>query len=143
MSKITLDEQVSKYYADKVKLYAIEPFKNKEALVVTGISGSGKSTAILRLISIGFLPIQSDDYRKQHPDINKMINKYGRNEAHAKTGGYSHTFALKMLENAMNDNLSIIYEATFTNINTANNLLESLLENNYSITILSLPISVE
>ena len=72
-----------------------------------------------------------------------MITKYGRNEAHAKTGGYSHAFALNMLENAMNDGFSIIYEATFNNINTANKLLESLLENDYSITILSLPVSVD
>ena len=57
-NKIYLEEQVSKYYTTKVKLYKIKPLKKKEALVVTGISGSGKSTAILRLLSLGFLPIQ-------------------------------------------------------------------------------------
>lgn len=118
----------------------------KNCIFITGVSGSGKSTFIRDLLltkNINHIPIQSDDYRKLHPKINEYIKKYGKDEAYKKTGNYSFNFALELRDKAIENNINVIFEATFSKLETANSLIKPFIEKGYKITVVKLPINVE
>lgn len=124
--------------------YDLKSVDNPFVLFVTGVSGSGKSTLIEQLKDdINGLFIQADNYRKLHPQINKIIAKQGREDAHKKTGNYSNRFALALAEEGIKAKYNIIYEATFGNLETAQNLIKSFEDQDYQVFVIALPVNIE
>lgn len=139
-------EQVSLIFNETVLDYHLYQTDKPKVLIVAGVSGSGKSTLITELIeknSINFFPIQADDYRKLHPKLKELREKYGFDEAHKKTGNFAHRFATDLLDLATKKKLNILYETTFGNINTATNLLTFFKERDYQIIVFALPANIE
>lgn len=140
------EEQVSLIFREAVSDYHLYRADKPKALIVAGVSGSGKSTLITELIeknSINFFPIQADDYRKLHPKIREFREKYGFDEAHKKTGNFAHRFATALLDVATEKQLNALYETTFGNIDTANNLISYFKDRGYDIFIFALKANVE
>lgn len=140
------DEQVAIIFNETVRQYHLYPEDKPKVFIVSGVSGSGKSTFITALLernSINFFPIQADDYRKLHPKIREFREKYGFDEAHKKTGNFAHRFATELLNEAVKKGLNILYETTFGNRETADNLINFFKEKKYEINILALPSNVE
>lgn len=136
--QLAFDEMIADYH-----LYSEEkPY----AIVVAGVSGSGKSTCIANLlekISLNYFPIQADDYRKFHPKLKEYREKFGNDQAYKKTGNFAHRFAIELLNKAFDKQLNILYETTFGNIETATNLLDTFKEKQYQIYVIALPINIE
>lgn len=139
-------EKIDDLFQDRLMVYDLSEEKYPTAIIVSGVSGSGKSTLIKQyytLFELNYFPIQADDYRSSHPKIDQYIKKYGRDEAHKKTGNFAHRCARGLLEKAIERKLNVIYETTFNNIETANSLLDIFKTNSYRIVIIALPTDVE
>lgn len=126
----------------EIALNDLSPNANPEVIFVTGVSGSGKSTIIAKLKG-NFIKIQPDNYRKLHPKIKEFKLKFGRNEAYKKTGNYSFEFAKALRDKAIEMRLNVIFEATFSKIETAKSLINPFIENGYNVTVIELPINID
>lgn len=140
-TKVNLSD-VNKHFEYYISEHNLIPSSQPIVLFITGISGSGKSSLISE-ISDNFIKIQSDNYRKLHPDIKELTKKMGRNEVYKRTGNYSFEFAKALRLEAIKHKLNTIFEATFSKVETANKLIEPFIENNYRVIILKLPIDIE
>lgn len=140
------EEQILMLFQDRVFDKNLTSDNQPIAIIFAGVSGSGKSTLIkqcFEILGLNAFPIQADDYRRYHPKIVQYIEKYGRDEAHKKTGNFAHRCARGLLDKAINAKFNIVYETTFNNIETANELLDIFRLHNYRIFIFALPINVE
>lgn len=140
------EEQIQALFDDRIFVQGLTSIDLPKAIIVAGVSGSGKSTCIKLLyddFELNYFPIQADDYRRIHPKISQYIEKYGRDNAHKKTGNFAHRVAKGLLKKATENRLNIIYETTFNNVDTATELLSELKEQNYQIHILALPSNTE
>lgn len=138
--------QINAVFEAMVSSYHLFSAENPKVILVSGVSGSGKSTCISHLIekqAINFFPIQADDYRKLHPKLAEYREKYGEGEAHKKTGNFAHRFATDLLNKATEKRLNVIYETTFGNLDTANELLNYFKECRYQIIVIALPANIE
>lgn len=139
-------EQVEMIFGETVRQYHLYAEYAPKVLIVSGVSGSGKSTLMTGLLErhrLNFFPIQADDYRKLHPKIREFREKYGFDEAHKKTGNFAHRFATELLNKAVEKQFNVLYETTFGNMETANNLIAFFKKHAYEINILGLPADVE
>lgn len=140
------EQQIAQLFTALSQEYHLFSVDKPMAIIVAGISGSGKSTCITHLLEknrINFCPIQADNYRKFHPKLKEFQAKYGFDEAHKKTGNFAHRFATELLNQATTKGLNILYETTFGNVDTANNLINLFKEKQYKIYIIALPANVE
>lgn len=138
--------QINGVFNAMISDYHLYSEERPKAILVVGVSGSGKSTCIANLLekqSINFFPIQADDYRKLHPKLKEYREKFGENDAHKKTGNFAHRFATELLNKATEKRLNILYETTFGNVETANALLSFFKEHKYQIFIIALPVDIE
>lgn len=140
-TKVNLSD-VGEILKNEVKLNHLASCNNPSVIFITGVSGSGKSTIIAKLKG-NFIKIQSDNYRKLHPKIKEFKVKLGRNEAYKKTGNYSFEFSKKLCHQAIESRLNIIFEATFSKLETARTLIEPFIKNGYQVVIVKLPINVD
>lgn len=138
-------ELIETRFTDTKIAFEISPVAKPKAVIIAGVSGSGKSTLIRQFHREvkNYFPIQADDYRRSHPKIQQFLEKYGREEAHKKTGNFSHRMATALLEMACEQQCNIVYETTFNRIETANNLLDVFKQHHYEIIIIALPANVE
>ncbi|PJG83917.1 zeta toxin family protein [Caviibacterium pharyngocola] len=140
------EQQIELLFTALSQEYHLFSVNKPVAIIVAGISGSGKSTCIANLLEksrLNFCSIQADDYRKYHPKLKEFREKYGFDEAHKKTGNFAHRFATALLNKATEKRLNILYETTFGNVETATNLLDFLKEKQYEIHIIALPANIE
>ncbi|QIW16602.1 antitoxin/toxin system zeta toxin, signal recognition particle GTPase [Pasteurellaceae bacterium RH1A] len=138
-------ELVEERFEDTKFAFGLTSVVSPKAIIFSGISGSGKSTLIREFhkFAKNYFPIQADDYRRAHPKIHSFIERYGREEAHKKTGNFAHRFARALLAKATEEKLNVVYETTFNNIETANDLLTVLKEAGYQIIVIALPTNTE
>lgn len=136
------NEKVADFLNEKIKLNNISSSPYPLVIFVTGVSGGGKST-LIESIDFNAIKIQSDNYRKLHPKINFYLQKYGRDEAYKRTGNYSFSFAKKLRDMAIEKRLNVIYEATFSKIDTAREIINPFIKNGYKIVVVKLPIDIE
>lgn len=136
-------EVVQAFYNSQLERFTLHSCSKPTVIFVTGVSGSGKSTFIGSLDKKMFLTIQADNYRKLHPELDKLIAKHGRDHAHSKTGHYSFEFAKALRDLAIAQQLNIVYESTFGKLETAFSLLEPFQVNGYQIIIVTLPIDTK
>ena len=139
-------EFIEKLYATQVQQKNLTPATHPNVVFVTGVAGSGKSyntKNIKENPAFNVFSIHPDDYRKLHPKINHLIEKYGRDNAHEHTGSFSNRTALALRDKAIEDRLNVVYEATFGNIETAKNLINSFADNGYRVTVIALPVNLE
>lgn len=140
------EEQISMLFDDKLAELSLKSSNQPTAIIFSGVSGSGKSTLIKQCFESvikNMFPIQADDYRRYHPKLKQYIEKYGRDEAHKKTGNFAHRMARGLLNKAVSGKFNIVYETTFNNIETANSLLDIFKQYHYRIIIVALPINIE
>lgn len=140
------ESEIENLFQDKCLVYDLSESQFPTAIIFAGVSGSGKSTLIKQMYSalnLNYFPIQADDYRSSHPKITQYIEKYGRDEAHKKTGNFAHRVARGLLDKAVKNNLNVVYETTFNNIETASSLLDIFKQYQYRIIIVALPVNVE
>ena len=141
------EELISAVFSDLVDRLSINTTNNRTCVIVCGISGSGKSTAIQKITeelpSMKLLPIQPDNYRKLHPKINQYIEQYGKDEAHKKTGNFSNRMALSILDKAIENQLNVVYESTFNTRENADLIISKFIENGYNVNVIALPTDVE
>lgn len=140
-SKVNLAD-VEEMLNSEMSLNALSTCSHPHVIFVTGVSGSGKSTIIAQLKG-NFLKIQPDNYRKLHPKIKEFKMKFGRNEAYKKTGNYAFEFAKALRDQAIEKRLNVIFEATFSKIETAKSLINPFLENGYNVIVIELPIDID
>ncbi|WP_386695812.1 zeta toxin family protein [Lonepinella sp. MS14435] len=140
-TKLDLNSVNNNFYKS-IKTFNLHKSDNPIAIFVTGVSGSGKSTMIDD-IEFNALKIQPDNYRKLHPRINQFKEKYGRDEAYKRTSKYSFEFAKALRNKAIEEYLNVIYEATFSKVATAQDLIKPFIENGYQVVVVKLPIDVE
>ncbi|OOS00702.1 antitoxin/toxin system zeta toxin, signal recognition particle GTPase [Canicola haemoglobinophilus] len=140
-TKVNLSD-VEEILKNEIKLNHLSSCYNPRVIFITGVSGSGKSTIIAKLKG-NFIKIQSDNYRKLHPKIKDFKEKLGRNEAYKKTGNYSFEFAKKLCHQAIESRLNIVFEATFSKLETAKTLIDPFVKNGYEVVIVKLPINVD
>ncbi|MBO7081998.1 MAG: zeta toxin family protein [Neisseriaceae bacterium] len=139
-------EFIEKLYATQVQQKNLTPATQPNVVFVTGVAGSGKSfntTEVKKNPAFNVFSIHPDDYRKLHPKINHLIEKHGRDNAHEHTGSFSNRTALALRDKAIEDRLNVVYEATFGNIETAKNLINSFADNGYRVTVIALPVNLE
>ena len=139
-------EFIEKLYATQVQQKNLTPATHPNVVFVTGVAGSGKSyntKNIKENPAFNVFSIHPDDYRKLHPKINHLIEKYGRDNTHEHTGSFSNRTALALRDKAIEDRLNVVYEATFGNIETAKNLINSFADNGYRVTVIALPVNLE
>ncbi|MBR2251643.1 MAG: zeta toxin family protein, partial [Neisseriaceae bacterium] len=139
-------EFIEKLYATQVQQKNLTPATHPNVVFVTGVAGSGKSyntKNIKENPAFNVFSIHPDDYRKLHPKINHLIEKYGRDNTHEHTGSFSNRTALALRDKAIEDRLIVVYEATFGNIETAKNLINSFADNGYRVTVIALPVNLE
>ncbi|WP_233115188.1 zeta toxin family protein [Aggregatibacter actinomycetemcomitans] len=139
--KVNLDD-VESIYTKEILKRNLKGNDNPYVIFITGVSGSGKSTLIKELNG-NFIKIQADNYRKLYPKINEVKEKIGRNEAYKKTGNYSFEFAKKLRDKSIEKKLNVIFEATFSKIETAQSLIKPFIENGYKVFVVKLPIDIE
>ncbi|AEC17053.1 conserved hypothetical protein [Gallibacterium anatis UMN179] len=135
-------EKVKSFFDNEIRLNGISRSNSPLVIFITGVSGSGKST-IIDKIDLNALKIQPDNYRKTHPKIDLFVEKYGRDEAYRKTSKYSFKFAKSLRDLAIENRINVIYESTFSKIDTANDLLKPFIDNNYKIAVVQLPVDIE
>lgn len=142
------EDLVGSYFVDNYHSNPkLKAEQHPRVIIVAGISGSGKSTYIDNQISNaafdGFCIIQPDNFRKLHPDIDLLINKHGYENAHKYTGHFSSKFASMLLDKALTNQYNVVYETTFANLNTAQELLNKFQSAGYIINILTFPVDVQ
>lgn len=140
-TKVNLSD-VEELFTSTVSFDCLSPTESPFVIFVTGVSGSGKSTIIAKLKG-NFFKIQPDNYRKLHPKIKDFKSKLGRNEAYKKTGNYSFEFAKVLRNHAIESRLNVIFEATFSKIETAQSLIQPFLECGYRVFVVKLPINID
>lgn len=138
-------ELIEERFSSTQFIFDLESVEKPKAIIVAGVSGSGKSTLIREFQKVikNYFPIQADDYRRSHPKITQFIEKYGREEAHKKTGNFSHRMATALLNKACEQKFNVIYETTFNKLETVTNLLDKFKAHYYQISIIALPANVE
>ena len=138
-------ELIEELYTEQVQQKNLTPATHPNVVFVTGIAGSGKSYNTKNVKedpAFNVFSIHPDDYRKRHPKIDKLIEKYGKDNAHKHTGSFSNKTALALRDKAIENRLNVVYEATFGNIETAKNLINSFADNGYRVTVIALPINL-
>lgn len=136
------DILVDKVFYNELEENHLKAHRQPSVIFITGVSGSGKSTFIDQ-IETNALKIQPDNYRKLHPKLTEFIRKVGRYDAHKKTGNYAFLFALALRNKAISNNINVIYEATFSKLETAENIIKPFRDAGYRMVIVTLPIDVD
>ena len=139
-------ELIEELYTEQIQRKNLTPATHPNVVFVTGVAGSGKThnTKDVKENPIfNVFSIHPDDYRKRHPKIQQLIETYGRDNAHEHTGSFSNRTALALRDKAIENRLNVVYEATFGNIETAKNLINSFTENGYRVTVIALPVNLE
>lgn len=129
------EELIDAYFLDVCEEGRLRSVIHPRAVIVAGISGSGKTTYIDGKEWENFFIIQPDKFRKMHPNLLVLIEKYGIEYAHKYTGHFSYRFATEILDRAIDTRFNIVYETTFANRETAHHLIEKFKMARYHIEI--------
>ncbi|MBQ9600848.1 MAG: zeta toxin family protein [Neisseriaceae bacterium] len=139
-------ELIEQLYSEQVQLKNLTPVAQPFVVFITGVAGSGKSYSIdtvKKNNNVNAFFIQPDEYRKRHPKLEKLIEKYGRNNAHEHTGSFSNYTAIALREKVITNRLNVVYESTFGNITTAKNLIDDFTNNGYRVAVIALPVNLK
>ncbi|MBR5941282.1 MAG: zeta toxin family protein [Neisseriaceae bacterium] len=139
-------ELIEELYNEQVQRKNLTPATHPNVVFVTGVAGSGKTHNTKNVKEdpvFNVFSIHPDDYRKRHPKLKQLIETHGRDNAHEYTGSFSNRTALALRDKAIENRLNVVYEATFGNIETAKNLIDSFADNGYRVTVIALPVNLE
>ena len=138
-------ELIEELYDEQVQRKNLTPATHPNVVFVTGVAGSGKTHNTKNVKEdpvFNVFSIHPDDYRKRHPKIKQFIKTHGRDNAHEYTGSFSNRTALALRDKAIENRLNVLYEATFGNIETAKNLINSFAEKYYRVAVIALPVDL-